>query len=91
VCDDLYEWEHYAEWVYIGRWDYFATTLLNNAHHGHINRLLTPFHDQLIYVLANALRIIQPTRSVKLAVESIRDRLFEPHKCVWRMNPPSLS
>jgi hypothetical protein len=80
VCEDLYEWEHDVEWVYIAGWDYFATFLLNNDYHDNVNRVLRPFHDQLLYVVANALRIIHPTLSIKSATESVRDRLFAPYR-----------
>jgi len=73
-------WEHNTEWVYIDHWDYFATFLINNAHHDNINRVLLPFHDQLLYVLANALRVIHPTREIRQTTEGMRDRIFGPYK-----------
>jgi hypothetical protein len=82
VCADLYEWERDVEWVYIDHWDYFATFLLNNGHHDNINRVLRPFHDQLLYVLANALRVIHPTRDIRHTTERMRDRIFGPYKYV---------
>jgi hypothetical protein len=80
VCEDLHKWEHDVEWVYISGWDFFAMFLLNNAHHDNVNRVLRPFHDQLLYVLANALRVIHPTREIRQTTEGMRDRIFGPYK-----------
>lgn len=80
VCGDLFEWERDVEWVSISHWDFFATLLLNNRNHENVNRVLIPFHEQLLYVLANALRLVQPTAEIRSETQTLRDSLFAPYR-----------
>ncbi len=80
VCADMGTSLNNTKWTVVKSWDYFAPLLLLNKNHENVNRILRPFSDQLVFVLANVAQIVKLTQPFQDTIAERRSELFRSYQ-----------